>query len=223
LRIQRPPYVVPENVDLAVVGQQFANESMGVFDEALARIFVGCAARTIRMMPIHERVVEADAQPLRPRSFHIFTDEVAAGALFRSAIICQFRVPHAEALMMLRGHHHVLLSRPARQSCPVAGCVRFGCEMLCENFILSNRNAFVLHCPFVLADHTVESPVDEHAEARLMPPLHAARAVSLNLCSFFGMLVRNLGWQSARLTVGVSETGCGDCTGGSESLQKMTA
>ena|SRR5947207_10439788 len=194
---------------------------MRVFDKTFAGIFIGGAACAIRVMPVHERVVEADAQPFGSRSFDVFTDQISAGALPGSAIVRQLRVPQAEPLVMLGGHHHVLLSGAASQPRPVACGVGFRCEVLCQQLILSDGNALVFHCPFVLADYAVKSPVNEHSKTRLMPPLHATCAVSLTLRRLFRMCVRNLSGHSTRLAV--SETGCGDCAGSSECLQKMTS
>src|SRR5215831_15389908 len=196
---------------------------MCVFDETLARIFVRGAAGAIRMMPVHQRVVKADAQPFGSRSFDVLTHQIASGALLGGAVVRQLCVPQTEALMMLGGHHHIFLSGAASQPRPVARGIGFGREVLCQQLILSDGNGFVLHRPLVLANHTVQSPMNEYSEARLMPPLHAACAVCLGLRSFFGMLVRNLSWQSASLAVGVGETGCSDCARGAKSLQKMTA
>ncbi len=60
--VQRPGHVVPEDVDLAVVGHQLADEAVGVVDEAAARGLVGLADGAVGVVPVHERVVEADAQ-----------------------------------------------------------------------------------------------------------------------------------------------------------------
>src|SRR5262249_48357915 len=154
------------------------------------------------MMPVHQRVVEPNAQPLSSRGFQILTDQIASGTLLCGAIVRQLCVPQTEALVMLGGHHHVFLSGAASQSCPVARGIGLWSEVLCQQLILSDGNAFVLHRPFMLADPAVKAPVDEHSEARLMPPLHAPRAVCLGLGRLFGMLVRNLSWQSASLAVG---------------------
>src|SRR5262249_61415019 len=97
--------------------------------------------------------------------------------------------------MMLGGHHHIFLSGAPSQSRTIARGVGFGCEVLCKELILSDRNAFVLHCPLVLANQAVKSPVDEHPKASLMPPLHAACAIGLDLRRIFRMFVRTLSGQ----------------------------
>ena len=78
---------------------------------------------------------------------------------------------------MLRRHHHVLLPGTASQPRPIARGVRLGLELIRELFILADRDALILHHPLVATKHTVESPVNEHAELGLVPPLHPARAV----------------------------------------------
>ena len=59
---QGPVNVVPQDVDLPVVGHEFTNQPVGIGDESLPRRFIGCAARSIRMVPVHQRIVEADPQ-----------------------------------------------------------------------------------------------------------------------------------------------------------------
>ena len=54
-----------------------------------------------------------------------------------------------------------------------------GLNVLGELLVFGHRDAFVFHDPLVAAQHAVEAPVDEHAEAGFMPPLHAAFAVGV--------------------------------------------
>ena len=61
LRIERPGDVVPEDVHFAVVRHQLADLAVDVVDEAPARGLVALAARAVGVVPVHQRVVEADA------------------------------------------------------------------------------------------------------------------------------------------------------------------
>jgi hypothetical protein len=79
---QRPVDVVPEDVDLAVVGHQLADEAVGVVDKAAAGGLVGLADGAVGMVPVHERVVEADAQPLGARRVDKLAHQVAPGPCF---------------------------------------------------------------------------------------------------------------------------------------------
>ena len=55
----------------------------------------------------------------------------------------------------------------------------FGLKFLGELLVFGHRNAFVFHGPFVAPERAVQAPVDEHAEARFVPPLHAAFAIGV--------------------------------------------
>src|SRR5258708_33306425 len=79
---------------------------------------------------------------------------------------------------MLRSHHHVLLPCLFGELGPGARGIGLRLETFGEWLVIAYGNALVFHHPFVAAEHAVQAPVDEHAESRLVPPLHAARAVS---------------------------------------------
>src|SRR5262249_50330542 len=71
LSIKRPSDVVPKNVNFSVVGQKLAKLGVNVFHEAFSRGLIRGTARTVRMVPIHKRIVEAYAHAFRTRSFDI--------------------------------------------------------------------------------------------------------------------------------------------------------
>ncbi len=111
--------VVPEHVDFAVVGHQLADEAVGVLDEALARGFVSLADCAVGVVPVHERVVEADAEAFGAGGIDKLADQVAAGTLLGGAVVGELGIPMAKALVMLGGHHHVLLAGRAWQALPI--------------------------------------------------------------------------------------------------------
>ena len=80
---------------------------------------------------------------------------------------------------MLGGHHHVAHAGSARDLGPIAGGKGLGFELLCERSVFGNRYAFILHDPLMTAKHTVKPPVNEHAKAGFVPPLHAARTIGV--------------------------------------------
>src|SRR5690349_23884304 len=77
---------------------------------------------------------------------------------------------------MLRGHHHVFLAGLLRELGPSASGIRFWLKAFGKLLVFGDGNAFVFHHPFVSAENTVQAPVNEHAEAGFVPPLHAASA-----------------------------------------------
>ena len=60
---------------------------------------------------------------------------------------------------------------------PGARGVRLWIELFGELLIFSNRNAFFFHGPFVTAEDAVKAEVNEHTEARFVPPLQTACAI----------------------------------------------
>src|SRR6266478_1160997 len=131
------------------------------------------------MVPIHQGIVKAEAQAFGARGFDVFTNEIAAGSLFWSAVVGELGVKVAEAFVMLGSHHHVFLPGLFGEPGPSTRGIWFRLEALGELLVFGYGNAFVFHHPFVAAEHAVQAPMDEHAKSRFVPPLHAASAVGV--------------------------------------------
>src|SRR6266851_3048659 len=175
--VERPGDVVPEHVDLAVVGEQLADEAVGVFDEALAGLLIGGAASAVGMVPVHERVVEADAQAFGAGGVDILADEIALGSLLGGAVVGELGVEVAEALVVLGRHDHVLHAGGLGEFGPGAREARLGVELFVQRQVLDDRDCLGLHGPLVPAILAIEAEVDEHAELCRVPPLHAANLI----------------------------------------------
>src|ERR1022692_1445326 len=141
---------------------------MRVIDKAPAGSLVGFADCAVGMMPVHQRVIKPHAQALSAGSIHKLANQVASRALLGCAVISQRRIPVAKTLVMLGGHHHVLLSGTFCKPGPLASRVGLGIELLREQLVLRNGNAFNLLGPLMLADNAVQAPMDEHAEFGLV-------------------------------------------------------
>src|SRR5689334_3306234 len=150
---------------------------MYVVDEAATRRLVGFAASAVGMVPIHERVVEAEAQALATGRLDVLGDKIASSSLFRSAKVRELGVKEAKAFMVLASHHHVLHPGCFRELGPRPCCVRLRIEALRKLLVFGDRNALFFHRPFVPSEDAVEPKVDEHTETGFVPPLHAAIAV----------------------------------------------
>ncbi len=125
--VERPGDVVPEDVDLAVVGEQFADLAVDVIDEAAAGGFVGRAARAVGVVPVHQRVVEARrAGPRRGRPRRTPSPGRARPPAWARSSPCSLRVEQAEAFVVLGGHDHVFLPGLPGELGPRAGGVRRG-------------------------------------------------------------------------------------------------
>src|SRR5713101_6413235 len=106
-------------------------------------------------------------------------NEVAARALLWRAVVGELGVKVAETFVMLGSQHHIFLAGLFGELGPGPRGIWFGLEALGELLIVGYGNAFVLHHPLVATEHAVQTPMDEHAEARFVPPLHAAGAVGI--------------------------------------------
>src|SRR5215469_907195 len=75
--------------------------------------------------------------------------------------------------MMFGGHHHVTHAGLARQPRPSACRVRWGPKLTRQLFIFFNWDILISHRPRFAAEDTVETPMNEHPEFGLAPPLDA--------------------------------------------------
>ena len=127
---QRPVDVIPENVQLAVVRTQLAHLTMDVIHKPASRRFIGLAHRPVRMVPIHQRIIEAHVHSFTAGGFHELRYQVTAGRLLWRTVVGQLGIEVAEAFVMLGGHHHILHAGRLRQLRPSLGGVRFGVKLL---------------------------------------------------------------------------------------------
>ena len=177
--------VEPDDVDLAVVGQQFANLVLHVLPvdrhvaprvELLVVGRVGRALRVVavdrvgRMVPVEERVVEPDAQPLRAERVHPRLQEVALRGRVGRLVVGDRRVEQGEALVVLGRDDRVLHAGALRLPRPLARVVQVRVEQVEVLLVLGVGHPLVLLDPLVAGGLRVEAPVNEHPEPRVGPP-----------------------------------------------------
>src|SRR4030095_5905520 len=104
--------------------------------------------------------------------------------LLRSAVIGRLRIEQAKAFVVLCCQNHVLLPGTLCKARPITREVRFWIELLRELFIFLGGDSLHFHHPLVPPEHAVESPVNEHSEFCLVPPLHSALSIRLCLIRF---------------------------------------
>src|SRR6185312_2502838 len=83
---QGPIHVVPEDVQFAVVRANLANLAVDVIDKAATGGFIGKAASAVRMMPVHQRVIESEPHTFGAGGIGVLGNQIAAGGLLGSAI-----------------------------------------------------------------------------------------------------------------------------------------
>ena len=176
--------IEPHDVDLAVVRQQFADLSVEVLQVLceVARLrfrtfVVATGMETVhgivRVLPVDERVVKPDAQTFRTKRFDVFTDEVAPGGRLGRSEIGQFAVEQTEALVMLGGEDSIFLPRTLCQPGPLTRIVQVGIELVEVNAIRLVRDQFPVANPFPAGRYRIQSPMDEHPEPRVDPPVRS--------------------------------------------------
>ena len=145
-----------------------------------------------RVMPVHDRMVDAELQPLlaafRGKRFQQVllvrrsVDDVPIGCL---------GVEQAEPVVVLRRDDDVLHPGIFGDADPLGRVVLDRVELLGKLFVLGDRNVGPVHDPFPDARNLlalprprrngVKPPMDEHAEPRFPPPLHPGVALGLRL------------------------------------------
>ena len=180
--------VEPEDVDLPVLREQLRHlvaHVLGVLaDVALLvhlRDFRGGAVaqrmlrvdRELRMVPVEERVVEADAQALGAEGVDDLAQQVALRGRVRRLVVGELAVPEAEALVVLRGDDEILHAGALGGAGPFLRVEQVRVEVLEVLAVVLGRDLFVVLDPLVAGGHRVEAPVDEHPEAGFGEPVGA--------------------------------------------------
>ncbi len=128
----------------------------------------------LRMVPVNQRVVEADAEPFLAEGLdHGPQQLLAAGGVDR-LVVGVLRVPEAEALVVLGGDDEVPHARLLRRSRPGFGVVEVGVEVIEVGLIRFVGDAFTVLHPLVSGRQGIQPPVDEHAKPVVNPPLPIA-------------------------------------------------
>ena len=130
------------------------------------------------MMPVHIRVVDAQLQSLLAALTRQFFQRIAMpGTRLHDAVVGQFGVEQAEAVVVLGREDHVLHPGSLRKLCPCTREARLRFELPGKLLVLLKRNCLCLHCPFMTAVLAVGTEMNEHSELCRVPPLHAAELI----------------------------------------------
>ena len=146
--------------------------------------------RVVRMVPIHDGVVETHPDVVLLARFGQRTQQILLVGRRLNVVLGDLAGPEAEAVMMLRGDHDVLHAGTFCHLHPGIGIELHRVELIDELVIGLNRDLCGPLDPFgvvrvalpLTGRNCIQPPVDEHAEARLAPPSHAR----ITLLSCFG-------------------------------------
>ena len=175
--------VAPQHVDPAELREQLAHLAVQVLDVAalIARAVHRLALRVVALrvdvvdhevgvVPVDQRVVEADPQPSAAEGVHHRMQQVLAVRRARGLVIGERAVPQAEALVMLAGDHEVAHAGAGGGVRPHAGIVEVGIEAVEVPLVDLVRDLLLVLDPLVPGRQRVQPPVDEHAEAVVHEP-----------------------------------------------------
>ncbi len=134
------------------------------------------------------RVVEAKLDALFAALFGELTERVALEWRGSDDVEgVDLGVEHGEAVVVLGGDDDVLHASGFREGDDIVCAEAGGIELGRECFVVGDGDGEVVHDPFAdvggalavpfACRDGVETPVDEHAEACLAPPLHAGVAL----------------------------------------------
>ena len=183
--------VAPQDVDAAETGQQLPYLAVQVLD-VLALVALLVERRPPRvvaqgvhvvdpelgMVPVDDRVVEADAQAAGAERIHHRPDQVSPGGRVGGLVVGQRAVPQAEAVVMLGSRHEVLHAGAGGSLGPTIRVVQVGIEIVQVAFVVADRDFLLLHYPFVARRQGIQSPVNEQAEAVVYEPAGVAGTLS---------------------------------------------
>ncbi|MPM66580.1 hypothetical protein SDC9_113490 [bioreactor metagenome] len=171
--------VKPQQIDRSILGQQLPHliveilrvgrevASGGMPAQGMARI-----DHIIRVMPVGQRIVDADFQPFRPEGVDNPPQQVApAAGRGGGLVIGELRIPQTEAVMVLGGDHHVFHARGAGQLRPCGRIEKIGLEILDIFAVILVAEFLVRLLPFAARSERVDSPVEKEAEPGLMEPI----------------------------------------------------
>ncbi len=175
--------VVEEHVvDGAVPGEQLAHlrVQVGAVPRHVAPLVQGVGVRVVparvhevhgevRVVPVDQRVVQPQAQPLGAHGLGQLRDQVAP-ARARDGVVADGGVPQGEAVVVLRGQHHVPHPRLLGRARDRPGVEQVGVEHLGVPLVLLDGLALVAHHPLVPGRGGVEPEVHEQAEPGLGEP-----------------------------------------------------
>ena len=166
--------VVPEDVDLAVVGHQLLDLRVGLLDHRPGALGVALGIAVAGESPVQERVVEPDLQPGLAGGLDVLGHEVALGGGLDAGEVAHLAVEQAEAVVVAGGQHHVLRARPPwRAPAQASASNLLRVELIGQLGVFLVGDVLHEHHPLAPRRDRVQPPVDEHPEPGLVEPLHS--------------------------------------------------
>ena len=174
LRRVGPAAVVPEDIDLAIVAAQLADLRVHIVDQFLpaVRVFFG-SLEIGWIAPVEERVVKAHPHPATMAGLHVCSHQITLGRRLGGRELGHLAVKERKAIVVASREHHVAHVGLFGQPHPGIGIIFLWCEFGRQRSVFLVGDVLLVHHPLAPGRDRVDSPMDEHAIARVMPPLHS--------------------------------------------------
>lgn len=166
------PVVAEEFADLGLeVGAVLGHRAFGMRLPGIGVVASGVVevVGEVRMVPVEERVVEADFQPLLAQGVDPFAHEVAS-LVTHARVVGARGVPEAEAVVVLRREDGVGHPRPLRETGDPSGVEEVRLEELGVALVVFDGAALPGHHPLVAGCDGVETEMHEETETIMGEP-----------------------------------------------------
>ena len=179
--------VEPQQVELAVVGAQLAHLLVHVVEIAVEVTLLVTAGngviaqrglavailREVGVVPVDERVVQANLQTLGAEGLEELGDDVAPEGGFGRFPVGGLRVIQAKAVVVLCGEHGVLHAGLTRGARPGASIEGIRVELIEIRSIQFLGHFLVAANPFSASGDRVQTEMKEKTEAIVQVPFHS--------------------------------------------------
>ncbi len=128
--------------------------------------------RIIGMVPVDKRIIEPDFQAFSPESIYKLPDYIPSERCVCRLIISVFGIPQTESLVVLRRQNNILHSGFLCTFRPFLGIIKVRIKSLEILLVVLRCDPFTVLHPFMTGRKGIQSPVDEHSEPCVGPPLH---------------------------------------------------
>ncbi|EJX02685.1 hypothetical protein EVA_09209 [gut metagenome] len=175
--IMIPPSVEPNAIDTTIVGEQLAelvvHEGVVATPVLLVRgtteFLARAAERIVETMPVEVAVVEVEAQAAIVAGIGQLLQNVALeGSAIDDIVRVLGGVPHGETVVVARSEGDILRTRLTERAHPLVGIEARRIKTVGQMGILLVVDTLVVHHPLAVAEHGVDTPVDENTKLEVL-------------------------------------------------------
>ena len=172
-------HVPPDAVDRAVIGAQFPDLRLEkgqigggvVFGNIRFDLVVAAQIRISGMMPVHHGVVEDEGKIPLVTLLGEHPDHVPPVGRVHDVVVRPGRIPHTEAVVVLRGEDQIFHPRFLRHIQPPGRVELHRVETPGVLLVHGNGRLHALELLLVARSHAVDAPVDHQPETFIEKPI----------------------------------------------------